>query len=178
MMRILPVIGWILAALAAIVLLCLGVLWVQKRYPSKEFDERQQIARGKAGNLAMIVGSLYFVCISIVLINQVEAPKTVEPYILVMIGLELMAMVDHTYCLLCHAALPFSKKGGSTAICYLIMGLVDIGQFALRRNWVTTLSWVGRGTQPLFYLLLGIGFLYLGLMHAIAWLWDRKQAHE
>ena len=178
MMRILPVIGWILAALAAIVLLCLGVLWVQKRYPSKEFDERQQIARGKAGNLAMIVGSLYFVCISIVLINQVEAPKTVEPYILVMIGLELMAMVDHTYCLLCHAALPFSQKGGTTAICYLIMGLVDIGQFALRREWVTTLSWVGRGTQPLFYLLLGIGFLYLGLMHAIAWLWDRKQAHE
>lgn len=177
-MRIFPVIGWILAALAAIVLLCLGVIWVQKRYPSEDYDERQKIARGKASSLAMIVGSLYFLGISTVLINQVEAPKTVEPYILVMIGLELMLMVDHTYCLLCHAALPFSQKGISTAICYLICGLVDIGQFALRRNWVATLSWVGRGTQPLFYLLLGIGFLYLGLMHTIAWLRDRKETNE
>lgn len=177
-MRILPVVAWILVALVGIVLLCLGVLWVQKRYPSEEYDERQKIARGKASNLAMIVGAVYFVGISTVLINQVEAPKTVEPYILVMIGIELMLMVDHTYCLLCHAALPFSQKGISTAICYLICGLVDIGQFALRKNWVATLSWVGRGTQPLFYLLLGIGFLYLGLMHTIAWLWDRKEAHE
>jgi hypothetical protein len=177
-MRIFPVIGWILVALAAIVLLCLGVLWVQKRYPSEEFDERQKIAQGKASSLAMIVGSLYFVGISTILINQVENTKTVEPYLLVMIGIELMLMVDHTYCLLCHAALPFSQKGGTTAICYLIMGLVDIGQFALRKEWVTTLSWVGRGTQPLFYLLLGIGFLYLGLMHTIAWLRDRKETNE
>ena len=87
-------------------------------------------------------------------------------------------MVDHTYCLLCHVALPFSQKGISTAICYLICGLVDIGQFALRKNWVETISWVGKGTQPLFYLLMGVTFLYLGLMHAIAWLWDRKEAHE
>ena len=177
-MQILPVIAWILAALAAIVLLCLGVIWVQKRYPSEEYDERQKIARGKASSLAMVVGSLYFVGISIVLINQVEGAKTVEPYILVMIGIELMAMVDHTYCLLCHAALPLSQKGGSTAICYLVMGIVDIGQFALRREWVSTLSWVGRGTQPLFYLLLGIGFLYLGLMHTIAWLRGRKETDE
>lgn len=177
-MRIYPVIGWILVALAAIVLLCLGVLWVQKRYPSEEYDERQKIARGKASTLAMIVGVVYFLGICLWLLNQVEAPKTVEPYILVMIGLELMAMVDHTYCLLCHAALPFSQKGISTAICYLICGLVDIGQFALRKNWVETISWVGKGTQPLFYLLMGVTFLYLGLMHAIAWLWDRKQAHE
>ena len=177
-MRIFPVIGWILVALAAIVLLCLGVLWVQKRYPSEEYDERQKIARGKASTLAMIVGVVYFLGICLWLLNQVEAPKTVEPYILVMIGLELMAMVAHTYCLLCHAALPFSQKGISTAICYLNCGLVDIGQFALRKNWVETISWVGKGTQPLFYLLMGVTFLYLGLMHAIAWLWDRKQAHE
>ena len=167
-MRIYPVIGWILVALAAIVLLCLGVLWVQKRYPSEEYDERQKIARGKASTLAMIVGVVYFLGICLWLLNQVEAPKTVEPYILVMIGLELMAMVDHTYCLLCHAALPFSQKGISTAICYLICGLVDIGQFALRKNWVETISWVGKGRQPLFYLLMGVTFLYLGLMHAIA----------
>ena len=178
MMRILPVIGWILAALAAIVLLCLGVLWAQKHYPSEDFDERQKLARGKASTLAMSVGVVYFLGVCLFLLNQVEKTKTIEPYLLVMIGLELMAMVDHTYCLLCHAALPFSKKGGSTAICYLLCGLVDIGQFALRREWVSTLSWVGKGTQPLFYLLLGVTFLYLGLMHAIAWLWDRKQAYE
>ena len=52
-MSILSVIGWILAALAGIVLLCLGVLWVQKRYPSEEYDERQKIARGKASSLAI-----------------------------------------------------------------------------------------------------------------------------
>ena len=177
-MRIFPVIGWILAALVGIVLLCLGVLWVQKRYPSEDYDERQKIARGKASNLAVIVGMLYFLGISYTLINQVDNPKTVEPYLLVMIGILLMTMVDHTYCLLCHAALPFSQKGISTAICYLICGLVDIGQFALRRDWVATLSWVGKGTQPLFYLLIGVAFLCLGLMHAIAWLWDRKEAHE
>ena len=177
-MELISLIGWIVAVLAGIVLLCLGVIWAQRRYPSEDYDERQKIARGKASNLALIVGSLYFVGISIVLINQVEAPKTVEPYILVVIGIELMMMVDHTYCLLCHAALPFSQKGGSTAICYLIMGLVDLGQFALRRGWVATLSWVGRGTQPLFYLLMGIGFLYLGLMHTIAWLRSRREANE
>ena len=177
-MSILSVIGWILAALAGIVLLCLCVIWVQKRYPSEEYDERQKIARGKASSLAMIVGMLYFVGISIVLASQVETTKTVEPYLLVLIGIELMLTVDHTYCLLCHAALPFSKKGGSTAVYYLIMGLLGIGRFALYRNWVPALSWVDRGSQPLPFLMLGIGFLYLGLMHTIAWLRSRKETNE
>ena len=52
-MRILPVIGWIVGILAGIVLLCMGVLWVQKRYPSEDYDERQKIARGKASSLAI-----------------------------------------------------------------------------------------------------------------------------
>ena len=78
-MRILPVIGWIFAALAAIVLLCLGVIWVQKRYPSENFDERQKLARGKASTLALIVGVVYFLGVCLWLLNQVEKPKTVEP---------------------------------------------------------------------------------------------------
>lgn len=176
-MQILLMIGAILAVLVGIVLLCLGVLWLQKRFPSKSYDERQKIARANASTLAVIVGYLYFLAVAIVLINQVEGPKTVEPYLLVMIGIMLMAMVDHTYCLLCHAALPFSQKGIYSIACYLFCGVLHLINFFVVMR-AREISLVGTGTSRLFSLLLGIGFLYLALMHTIALLRDRKNANE
>ena len=89
------VFGCIGLIFAGILLFCLAVLWLQKRFPSKEFDERQQVSRGKAGELGLLVGVVYFLAIMPVMIGQVDGKKTIEPYLLVFFGV----MVTHDYTL-------------------------------------------------------------------------------
>lgn len=176
-MKLLPFVGVLVAVLAAVVLVCLAALWLGKRFPSKSYDERQKLARGRAGSLSMAVGVAYYFVVTLVLLWQVEGSKTVEPYLLVAGGLLLMAMVDHTYCLLCHAALPLSQKAGYTIVCYFLMGAMHVWRSVADAARIT-ISLVGKSTSLLFSLMLGIGFLYLSLMHAIALLRDRKEANE
>lgn len=173
-MNMLMVTSVILGVFALIVLLCLGVIWLEKRFPSDEYDERQKQAKGNASRIGMITGMLYFIVVSAVLIRQVEEPKAVEPYLLVFVGILLMVTVDHTYCFLTHAALPLSQKPMTSIVCYALGGVAQFLYIweALDRF---PLSLVGRGSAGWIHLLTGIDFLYLSLMHLIQYLRDRKE---
>ena len=176
-MSLLKVTGAILAVLAGIVLLCLGVIWLERKFPSKEYDERQKQAQGRASRLGMITGLIYFMVVTAVLIRQVEEPKTVEPYLLVFIGVLLMVMVDHTYCFLTHSTLPLSQKPMTSIVCYAVCGMIQLLYIweALDRF---PLALVGRGSAGWIHLLTGISFLYLSLIHLIQYLRDRREGHE
>lgn len=41
-----------LGVLILLVLVCLGAVWLERRFPGKRFDERQKIARGNAYRLS------------------------------------------------------------------------------------------------------------------------------
>ena len=144
-MSIISVIGIMLAVLAGIVLLCLGVTRMEKTAKNSEYDERQQLVRGRGYRLAFFVGILFMLVAMSFMVYQVDGEKTVEPYLLVYFGLMLQAMVFHVYCLLNHAALPFSERPVVPIICYTLIGLMDVSAFinAVER-W--PLTFVGHGT--------------------------------
>ena len=115
-MPVIFAVGIIILVLASIVLLCFGAVWLEKRYPVQEYDERQKAARGRAYRLSTITGLVYYTCVAFVLIFQVDGKKTIEPFLLVVMGIILQGLVLHTYSILSHAALPLSGKPVATIL--------------------------------------------------------------
>ena len=78
-MNMLYLILLICGVLLGIVLFCLGVIYLEKKFPTEEYDERQMQAKGKASRLGMITGMIYFLVVIVILLNQVDYEKKVEP---------------------------------------------------------------------------------------------------
>ena len=84
----------IVGFLLCIIAFCALIILLEKKFPSREYDERQKAAQGRASRLGMIVGMLYFMVVMTVMIFQVDHPKTVEPYLLIFIGILLVVTSD------------------------------------------------------------------------------------
>jgi hypothetical protein len=173
-MSIISVIGIMLAVLACIVLLCLGVTRMEKTAKISEYDERQQLVRGRGYRLSYWVGFVYLLISIPLLVGYTTGQKKVEPYLLVLCGVMLQNLVFHAYCLLNHAALPMSKKPLFTALGFLVCGFLWLGSSynAQKRN---PLSLVGYGSDGWMYLLVAFTFFAMGLMHLIQLLRREKE---
>lgn len=158
---------FILLVLLGIVLLCLAAVWIEKKFPGKQYDERQILARSKAHRLAYWVGFVYSMAVVMILIYQVDGKKTVEPYLLVLGGVFLQEIVIHTYCLITHAALPLSQNPAPTIAGFIIIGITHVITFWVHYKRYGTMLTVGQSTITYIYLITGIGFLYLALLHLI-----------
>lgn len=172
-MTVISVVGIIALVLASIVLLCFGAVWLEKRYPVQEYDERQKAARGRGYRLSFWTGIVYYIIVALVLIRQVDGEKTAEPWLLVMVGVLLQALVQHTYALLSHAALPLSGKSLAVVFSNLFCGILQFINFSMYRKRYS-MSLVGYGTADLIFLIAGIGFFYLAVLYFIQFLRDRK----
>lgn len=173
-MNMLSLIMIICGVLAGTVLFCMGVIYLQKKFPGEEYDERQMQAQGKASQLAMMTGLVYFLVVIVILIRQVDLPKKVEPWLLVFIGILLMLTVDNTYRLLTHASMPLSAKPIPTIVFGVLGGLVQfLYIWHILDDFPLTL--VGHGTSGWLHLLTGIEFFYIALLHLIQYLRDRKE---
>lgn len=160
--------------LVGIVLLCLGVTRMEKTAKSSEYDERQQLIRGRGYRLATWVGEIYFVVVMCVMIGQVDGEKTVEPWLLVFLGLQIQNLVFHAYCLLNQAALPLSGKPVSTILSYCMSGAISLFGFrsSLARD---PLSFVGHGSAGWVFVMTSFFFFSLALMHLIQLLRREKE---
>ena len=165
---------WMLGILVGIVVLCAGVIYLQKKAPGQEYDERQKIMRGKASDLSLTTGFVYFLVVTAILIRQVEGEKTVEPFLLIFFGLELQMLVYHTYCLLTHSAMPLSQRPVTAVVCYSFSGLIQF-LYIFNRLGDFPIAMVGRGSAGWIHLTGGVFFLYLALMHLIQMLWKEKE---
>ena len=165
-MSIISVIGIMLAMLAGIVLLCLAVTRLEKTAKSSEYDERQQLVRGRAHRLTNMVGFVYMLIILPELIGQVEGVKHVEAHLLVFAGFILLTMVFHVYCFINHAALPLASKSLALIPCYLVVGLMWIVPLRSSLRWAE-LSLVGYGTTGIFDLMMSFYWLTLAALHII-----------
>ena len=165
---------WMLGILVGIVLICAVVIFLERKFPGREYDERQKIMRGKASDLSLTTGFVYFLVITAILIRQVEGEKTVEPFLLIFFGLELQMLVYHTYCLLTHSAMPLSQRPVTAVVCYSFSGLIQLG-FIYNRLGDFPIAMVGRGSAGWIHLTGGVFFLYLALMHLIQMLWKEKE---
>ena len=168
------VIGIMLLILAGIVLTCLAACWMEKNFPSEKFDERQKGVRGRGYRLAFWVGVIYMLMILIILIGQVDGEEKVEPYLLVFYGFFIQAMVFHVYCLINHAALPFSEKPIVPFLGYTILGIMNLASF---RNTVARwpLSLVGHGTTAWTSLVVMFSWFSLAFMYLIQLLRREKE---
>lgn len=173
-MSILAVVGLIVLIHVGIIALCFAALWVEKHYPSDEFDERQKLNRYKASRLGQMAGLLYYLVVAVVLIWQVDGEKIIEPFLLVMFGILLQITIDHTYCLLTHSALPFSQRRTTAIAGYLFCGVIQVVSFVISHD-INPLSLTGHGSSGWVNLIAGIDFLYLALMHILQMLWQEKE---
>ena len=173
-MSVFLAVSYILLVLACIVWLCLAAVWLERRYPMQDYDERQKAARGRGYRLSFWTGILYYACVALVLIQQVNGEKTIEPWLLVVIGILLQALVLHTYALLSHAALPLSGKPLVMVFSCLFCGTLQFINFSMHREQYS-MSLVGYGTSAWIFLIAGIGFFYLAALYLIQLLRDRKE---
>ena len=164
----------IVCVFAAIVILCAAAVWMEKKYPGKEYDERQKLARGRGYRLSFWIGILYYVIIALVLIGQVDREKTIEPYVLVLVGVILQAMVNHTYCLMTHSALPLSQNRVWAIFGYVVCGALQFCQFHIWQER-DGLSLVGHRSAAWGALIAGCCFFYLVALHMIQMLLERKE---
>ena len=162
---------WSAAVLAAIVLLCAAVIWFERKFPGKAYDERQNLYRGNAYSAAFWVGAAYFFAyICWLLPDSFEPPVELDPFLVVYIGLIIQAMVFHTYCLLTKSALPLSGKPIFSMISYGMLGTQSLLNYYFRLNN----PYVGDSMQVVS-LVNGFSFYALILMHLISLLWKEKE---
>lgn len=173
-MGILQIIFSLACIFLGIVLLCLGVIYLERKAPSEEYDERQKAMRGNAYRLSFFVGMIYYLVVTVILIRAVDGEKTVEPYLLLYFGMILQIMVLHTYCLLTHSALPLSEKPVTTIVCYILSGLIQL-LYVFEKLDAFPLPFVGKETSGWIHLTTGILVLFLALMHLIRLLWKEKE---
>lgn len=171
MMTIMQGLFILTAVLSLLVILCAAVIWVERKFSSEKYDERQKIARGNGYRVSFWVSAVYYLIVMSVMIFQVEKPKTVEPYLLIFGGLILQVMASHIYCILTHAALPLSEKPWVAVICYLFSGALQL----LTNDYSEPFPLVGRGSEAWVRLMTAVSFFMLAAMHLISLLRREKE---
>lgn len=169
------VFGIVALIFAGIMLLCLGALWLEKRFPSEQFDERQLMSRGKACGLGLSVGSVYFVTALAIMVKQVDGEKWIEPYLLVFFGVMLQTMVMSTYGVLTHSYLSFQQKPIISIVGFGFCGAMQLITFSSHWREYGGLHLVGHGSFAWVPLIAGSCFLYLAAVLLVQYLFREKE---
>lgn len=151
--------------------ICLAVVLAEKKAPSKEYDERQEQARGRAYRLCFWFDLVYFGLVMCWQKNaEVFFPDSAPVYIVIYAGLLLTVMLFLTYCAISAAMFSNNPKQSPVwvTVCFLILGAGQLDEFfmdeAAKTGWPLPL---GEENDWWFPLLTGIFFLYLGLLGVV-----------
>lgn len=101
------------------------LMWLEKKLPSKQYDERQQTVRGNAHKWALLTGFCYFAIIAMlecVLPSGIQA----DLLLIVVVGMELQAFVLCFYCSFHDAYLPLTR---SPKVNIIVLYLLSATQF-------------------------------------------------
>ena len=167
------ILGACIAVMCAVVLLvgcCALAVMDYKKHPNKAFDERQTAARGKAYEISLYFGVLYYGVVAVVLTVFPEETRTVSAGNLVLIGLFFILLAVHSCCLFSDAVLPLRQNPIVLAVCYLVGGIMWLFPM-FQELWlfgpeVSSGMWL--------HLSGAATLLSIGVIHWIAYLRDRK----
>lgn len=156
----------LLVVVIAIVLLATMAIFVRldKKRPEKQYDERQQVARGKAFEWAVIAGIAYFAVIAlldVLLPNGLQANN----FLIIMIGLALEGFVMECYCIFHDAYLPLTKSPKANIISLYVLGAVQLLSAVNNVNYMRV-TWTEDGVTKLAF---GEVVLSNNRQSAIAW---------
>lgn len=164
-----------LGVAAVLLVLCFGIIQMEKDEKNEKFDERQQAARGKGYRFCFWVGAVYFTGVMVYLMNCMERGPVMEGYLLVFFGILLEALALHFYCIVTHSDLPFAQKRKGAVTAYLFCGavqLLNLSSFAKRYEG---LPLTGKGSAKWIYLAAAVTFFLLAASHLVAMLWKEKE---
>lgn len=167
---------WIaLLLMVGALLLLLGIctiyLRVERSWPKSDFDERQQIARGKGYRFAFWVGFLYYFGVDIYVIF-VDTSSAVSGS-LMLAGLMVMVSALEFYCILTHASLSRWQDSKWAGIGFIILGITNIvtslERILVKSEFYTSLA----GSYAKMFT--GVCFLTMGLVHLVAFLYRERE---
>lgn len=158
---------------------CLLAVKLERHFPGKDYDERQKISRGKAYRCSYIVGQVYYFFVIFAEISRIGGNGLgIETALLLYIGFVLQAMVFHTYCLLTHADLPLSGKPRSTIFNFAVCAVINLAPVwfpGAYQGFSDPLQLTGQFSAGLLFVVNGVFFAYLTVLHIIQYLRDRKE---
>ncbi len=150
--------------------LCWGILFLERHFPSKQYDERQKVARGNAYRAGFYLGLVWLIASGLVV--GYDAHEGTLMFVL-FLGFVAQMLVFHIYCLLTHAAMPLSEKPWMSIASYGIMAVFYGVNVFTARN--IDARWPDKPmVNTLIQLTMAVGFGSLSLMHLIQYLRDRK----
>lgn len=143
---------------------CALTAWLEKKFPTKKFDERQRIVRGKAYKWACVVGFGYFAIIALL---ELALPSGVQAdlFLLIMAGLALEVFVCACYCCFHDANIPLTVSPKANIILLYLLGAVSLINAASRMDEmsiVLTEDYIGK---------MEIGEVVLGMTGDSAIVW-------
>lgn len=185
---------WAAVALVSIIVLvligcCALVIWLEKKFPPKKYDERQMQIRGKAYKWAFITCVVYFLAIS-VLDYLLPGGLQADMFLLIWIGIFLGAVVCSVYCILNDAEIPLFRSAKTSYRLNFLLGVLDLINAVMRVNGMrlslteelqiiekefneVTLDATRNSAWAWGYLIMGIVFLCLGTIE-----WIRYRRHK
>ena len=122
----------LLGAVAALALLCRGTVRFVSKRRNEAYDERQKLYQGKAYGFGLIVGAVYFVILSSVLMVLGETKLTADFLSLIILaGILLSYTAVNCYCLMTDALLPLNSVKDSViglSYAFAAMALFGLGR--------------------------------------------------
>lgn len=164
----------ILLLMAGAVILIFGIcalcLWIEKRFPSEKYDERQTVDRCKGYRFAFFVGLFYFIGVFFY-IMETDVPSDVSGS-LVLVGLTVMLMAQEFYCVLTNAAIDRWMSPANAMVGYFLFGATQLG-LALYR--LLAESWRFKNTTWLYaYMFMAVGVIGIGVVHLVQYLRNKE----
>lgn len=173
-MKVVDVLIWAVVAVLLLMAVCAGVIWLERKFPGKEYDERQKIARGNAYRFSFWTGMLYYFGLTMMAIwNREWKDPVVDLYLALLFGLMLQALAFHVYCVITHAALPMSENPKVTIVGYFILCAINLTRFL--DDFTQEIPMTGEESSKWIQMLSAVFFLILALTHLLQYMRREKE---
>ena len=169
----------VLAGVVVIPVASVLIVRYQRKHTSKNYDERQKLAQGKAGQAAFLVMYLYLaVFLGIYawqgMVYDASVSAAQVSWVLA-VGVIAPMLVYHTCCFLTDAGLPLNKKPQQMFAAYCFSGVLEFLNYYLR-------CWLYPNSRDRFdghlWLLISVSSTYLAVLYFMEWRRRRKEAHN
>lgn len=148
-----------------------GVCWlwlfIDRKRPSKHYDERQKTAQGKAYGIGFWLGIIYYLVVYGLLEKEIWL-EYASALVLGGLGIQLLSTA---ICLqMTGSGLPFTKKPNMVFAMYLLLGI--LWMYTTVNSVYMERVLTGTFTMPWSRLIISVMFFSLGVVHLMIWLKD------
>lgn len=165
----------LLGILAVIIGICLLSLFLRKRFPRKDFDERQKLAQGEAYRVSFLMLLTYLIVI--LALDAAGLLEEVSLQLIILLELVVGLLTYDTYCMFTGASLPVGEAPGKSALVSgglsLLWFIQFFGYLRLKGSFKSVLSL--SDTTHWLRLLMGVAFGYSAIAYCVQFWKEQKE---